>query len=108
MPYCTSQDVRLIIKTQLLDRDIENLILMADAKINAQVGTQTEGDQLVRGTSALMVALKIRQSDPSSFAIGGYSESSHDPTADWKKEIEENIEILESLSGTKCIFEAIT
>jgi hypothetical protein len=81
------------VNTQKTETDLEKLIARASARVDGILGIQTPGDERVKDLISLMVAVRIIQCDPSSYSIsGGYSETARDPTAEWKKEIEDIIE----------------
>jgi len=90
--YARPSDVRLLVNTQKSETDLANLIARASARIDNMLGPQDEGE-LVKDLVSLMVAVRIRQSDPNSYSIsGGYSETARDPVTEWKKEIDDIID----------------
>ena len=107
--YAHPSDVRLLVNTQKTETDLEKLIARASARVDNLLGAQTAGDELVKDLVSLMVAVRIRQVDPSSYSIsGGYSETARDPTAEWKKEIENIItEISEAASEVNESYETV-
>jgi len=88
MTYCSASDVRLIVNTALTDIQIDTLIVMSDAEIDRKLGTQSASDKLIGKLSMLLTARAIRSRDPSSFAIGEYSETIGSMIAAWDSEIE--------------------
>lgn len=93
--YARPEDVRLIINTQKTETDLEKLITRASARVDNLLGVQTAGDELVKDLVSLMVAVRIRQSDPNSYSLsGGYSETARDPVKEWQDEIKEIIDEL--------------
>ena len=89
MTYCSASDVRLVISTSLTDAEIGSAIEMSDAQIDRKLGPQSPSDKLVRKLSMLLTARTIRTRDPSSFAVGDYSESAGNTLSVWDGEIRE-------------------
>jgi hypothetical protein len=89
MTYCSPSDVRLVVNTGLSDAEVASLIGMSDAQIDKKLGAQSPSDTLIRKLSVLLTAGTIRARDPSSFAVGEYSESAVDTPSAWDAEIRE-------------------
>ena len=89
MTYCSPSDVRLVVNTGLSNTEVESIIGMSEAQIDRKLGAQSPSDTLIRKLSVLLTARTIRARDPSSFAIGEYSESTGDIHSAWDAEIRE-------------------
>lgn len=72
MGYCTASDVRLLIKTDLSDADIDKIIEINSAVIDKKIGVQSASDQVIKKLCMLLSAIDIRRRDPESFALGEY------------------------------------
>jgi len=68
MAYCAASDVRLIIETTLTDAQIDSIITMSDAEIDARIAPAA-GDARIKRLSMLITARTImsgiRRSRPS-------------------------------------------
>jgi hypothetical protein len=70
--YCTIDDVRAVVDSDMLDVEIEVLIDIATAMIKNMV---TSADaQILRGICQTWVALRVMLKDPASRRLGEYAE----------------------------------
>ena len=73
MAYCAASDVRLIIETELTDAQIDSIITMSDAEIDARIAPDG-GDDRIKRLSMLITARTIMFRYPQVQAIGEYRE----------------------------------
>ena len=73
MAYSTSDDVRLIIETELTDAQIDSIITMSDAEIDARIAPDAS-DARIERLSMLLTARTIMFRYPQVLAIGEYRE----------------------------------
>ena len=99
MPYCTPQDVKRIISTELTDDEINVEISLADAKITAR-GLSGLANNVLKEVSRFFTASQIAYRDPKSSALGDYKESLRDPT-DYMKVAEDLINSVSRASSVK-------
>ena len=88
MTYCTASDVRMMVDTTLTDTEIAGIIEMSDAEIDRRIGSQTDGDRLVKKLSMLLTAHAITTRQPQAQAIGEYREDAGGVLEAWEREIE--------------------
>lgn len=74
MAFSTPDDVRRFVHTGLLDPALTDMITWTDARINAELGTQTAG-AIVNRLSALMTARDVRNRLPQSRGVGEFREN---------------------------------
>ena len=88
MPYCTVNDVRMIVDTSLTDGEIAGIIETSDAEIDRRIGVQSSSDKLVKKLSILLTAYTIKTRQPRSQAVGEYREDAGSVLEVWEREIE--------------------
>jgi hypothetical protein len=95
LPYCVASDVTAIIRTKMSDAQITAIIEESDAWIDKRLGTQTSSDKLIRKLSKLLTAREVKTQQPTTIAIGEYSER-HDPDTVWAQQIKEILDLYKS------------
>lgn len=99
VPYCTVADVRRYVHTSLSDSDIEYEIAISDSLIDRRLGTQSSSDKVITKLSALLTARSIKMRQPTTIAIGEYSEAHGDVIKAMKADIEEIFTLYETSGG---------
>lgn len=89
MANCTEDDVRVVIRTTLLDAEVTSLIVLADAEITAR-GLDTRTSDVKKLISMLITASIISMRDPASRSIGEYREDMLKPEG-WRQLAEDQI-----------------
>jgi len=71
MSYCTADEVKLIVNTELDTSSISQLITLADTEVDLMLGVGWSGDTNTQKLiSMLLTAALISDRDPESYAIG--------------------------------------
>lgn len=89
MTYSLPSDVRLIIKTELSDSDVQKIIDWNDALIDKKLGAQSTSDEVIKKLSVLLTAIDVKTRDPDSFALGEYRIITTGVNRVWQREVRE-------------------
>lgn len=74
MAYCTSDQVRAIVDSDVTDAEITELIDETDALLDERLDTGSMGATLLRMLSRLYTAWRVMLKDPNARSLGEYSE----------------------------------
>lgn len=91
MAYCTADDVKLLIRTNLSDANITSLIAQADADLDDMLGGASMSTTLKKSCSMRLTAIMIAQRQPTSSRILGASVTYGDRVKQWKQEVKNRV-----------------
>ena len=91
MAFCTVDDVRAIVDTDITDPEIVNLINRSDARIALKINSGSASAALLADLSSTWTAWRCMLKDPEARSLGEYSENRSQALKWLKGEIDDMI-----------------
>lgn len=91
MAYCKSSDVRLLIRTDLEDDEIEDLIALGDSDLDDLLGGASMTATQKKKCSMRLAAAAIADREPASFSMGKVRIDNYDRAQRWRKYVNRQV-----------------
>ena len=89
MPYCTDEEVKILIETSLEGHEIETLIALADADLDRMLGGTSMETSLKKKCSMMLSAAMISDKEPGSYSVGGVRIDQSKRAENWRSQVRE-------------------